>query len=443
MQERFRSLLQQICEQYPDYKFEFYYRIWETDFLRFFQSQVNYNISKSSNSLHVSIHQGKRKYGFQIYNPNETTLYTAIEEALPLIPNLPEDPFFVDLEDNLEMVEETAKANNIRLFTLEQKIDLLERVSQAVAPFGFEIYGTFICNFETIYMVNSNGINKKMQTSPVMLELKAVSKTNQVTVLEAYGSENPAAFDVDVFIGNLLLKVANAGQEIVDVEPGNYEVILSPRCIGEFIAYLTYGMSARSVDSKDSCFMDKTGVKMFPAHISLTDDPHHPDLINVDYNSDGHIYKKLNLIENGVFQNFMTNNYYSHKTGLPKNGNEGDCLVLNTGDKSLEEMIGSIKNGLYISSLHYMNFINTKETSVTGLTRDGTFLIEDGKLTKVVNNLRFTERLVRILENVTESENKAYTVPASQNYDEFSIYASRMPHVKVSGFQISSSTRTI
>jgi PmbA protein len=261
--------------------------------------------------------------------------------------------------------------------------------------------------------------------------------------LETYGSENPDSFDVKTFIGNLTLKLQNAGREIIDVEAGHYDVILSPRCIGEYVNYLQGAMSAESLDQKMSFFEDKLDTQVFPANITLVDDPHYPDIINFDYNNDGHIYKKLTLVEKGILRNFFVGNYYAHKTGMKKNGNIGACMVLETGDKALEEMISGIKRGLYVSSLHYMNYINYKETSVTGLTRDGTFLIEDGKLTNVVNNLRFTERLARILENIVEIENKSYTIPISDNYDEFSINTNRMPHVKVTGFQISSSTKTI
>ncbi len=80
---------------------------------------------------------------------------------------------------------------------------------------------------------------------------------------------------------------------------------------------------------------------------------------------------------------------------------------------------------------------------MTGLTRDGTFLIENGKLTKVVNNLRFMQKISHIISSISAIENKAYTVPYSSNYGEFGIDSVRMPHVKVTGFKISSSTKKV
>jgi predicted Zn-dependent protease len=264
-----------------------------------------------------------------------------------------------------------------------------------------------------------------------------------VTVLETFGGEDFSFFDEQDFSERLIRKIKFCAADIVDVEPGHYDVILAPRCLAEFVQYLCYGMSARSLDNHSSFFEGKVGQQVFPAFISITDDPTDPQLIRRAYGSDGHIYRPLKLIEQGVFRNFMCNNYYSHKTGLPKNGNTASCLRIDAGSKPLEQMIGSVRKGLYISSLHYMNFINPRETSLTGLTRDGTFLIEDGKISKVVNNLRFTERIERILNNVLELENRCYTIPFSENYNLFDIDTIKAPHALVRDFNISSSTHTI
>jgi len=90
-----------------------------------------------------------------------------------------------------------------------------------------------------------------------------------------------------------------------------------------------------------------------------------------------------------------------------------------------------------------MNFINPKETSLTGLTRDGTFLIEHGAISKVVNNLRFTERIERILNNVLALENRCYAIPFSDNYEVFDVETVKAPHALVKDFNVTSSTHTI
>ncbi|HPR17757.1 MAG TPA: TldD/PmbA family protein [Candidatus Cloacimonadota bacterium] len=438
-----RAQLVEICQQYPELKFNFHYQFWETDFLRFYQSQINYNISKTSVSLSTTIYQGRKSYRFNLKEPTREKLLEKIEEVLPLIDQLPEDPDFIDLEDDLTLSAEKEKINSIEKVPLDRKIDVLQKITTAVSSYDFKTYGTFVCNYSTLYIVNSNGVNKREINTPIYLECKAVSQKNEVTVLEVFGGENFALFDEEKFISSLVKKVQAAGNELIDVEPGAYDVILAPRCIGEFLQYLESSMTARSLDTKQSFFAGKQNTKVFPENITLTDEPQNPEMINFDYNGDGRYYQKTTLIEKGVYRNFLVENYYGRKLKMARNGADGEALVLQPGDKTLAEMISSIQNGLYISSLHYMNFINQKETSLTGLTRDGTFLIENGKITKVVNNLRFTEKISDIVGNIGELENEAHTVPFSDNYGEFSISSVRMPHVKVKGFRISSSTRTV
>ena len=88
----FSQELVKICQQYPDLKFNFHLREWETDFLRFYQSQINYNISKSSVSLSTTLYSGKKSYSFTIYNPTKEQLIAKIEESKKLVEKLPEDP---------------------------------------------------------------------------------------------------------------------------------------------------------------------------------------------------------------------------------------------------------------------------------------------------------------------------------------------------------------
>jgi predicted Zn-dependent protease len=440
---KLKELLLQICRENSELKFDFHLLNWHTDFLRFYQSQTNYNISKSSLALSITMYQGKRSYSFSLINPTEEKLREKIEEVKVFINSLPEDPDFVDIEANTDKSAEKPKKDNRQEVSLEKKIGILQHLAKAVEPLNFKIYGTFVCNYQDHYIVNSNGLDKHEINSPIYLEVKAVNQKTEVTVLETFGGEDFSHFDLEGFTENFVAKVKAGSNEIIDLEAGEYQVILAPRCIGEFWSYLMGSASARTIDNKTSYFEGKTDQKLFPESVSLTDDPDHPGMIKFDYTNSGFPYQKLKIVEHGVFRNFLVNNYYAHKLNMKETGAEASALVMDTGKSTLADMISSIDKGIYISSLHYMNFINHKETSLTGLTRDGTFLIENGKITKVVNNLRFTEKISRIIENIIDIENKAVTVPFSQNYEHFGIDNCRMPHVTVDKFKITSSTGTI
>ncbi|MEA2096872.1 MAG: metallopeptidase TldD-related protein, partial [Candidatus Cloacimonadota bacterium] len=275
---QFQKELIKICEKYPQLKLNFHYKIWETDFLRFYQSQINYNISKTSISLSTTIYKGKKSYSFSLKDPTKEILQNKIDDVLKLIDQLPEDPDFVDLEDDLSKSAEKEKTNNIEKVSLEKKIEILQKLSNAVEPFNFKIYGTFICNYRTLYIVNSNGLNKREISSPIYLECKAVNQENEVTILEAYGGERFENFNKEEFKSNLVEKVKAATGDVVDVDVGEYEVVLAPRCIGEYLMHLESSIHAQSLDSKQSFFEGKIDEKVFPENVTITDDPNHPEL---------------------------------------------------------------------------------------------------------------------------------------------------------------------
>ena len=435
--------LKAALDKHPGLKYELELSFWQTDFLRFYQSQTNYNISKDMHALNATIYKGKRSYSFDIDAPSIDKVDKALQDALQIIDSLPEDPDFVDLETDLSMAEARQITNNIEAIPLNQKTEILTSLAQSASEHDFELYGTFICNYSGYRMINSNKIDKSTAQSPIYLEVKAVHNSSQVTVLETFGGDNFKLFDLEAFRSRLLTKIAYTNNPVIDVEPGEYEVILAPRCVAEFSQYLAYAMHARSLDQHSSYFEGKIDRKVFPEWISISDDPTDPEMIRKDYGSNAHIYHPLKLIEHGYFRNFLCNQYYHHKLGLPKNGNTASCLKIAPGNSKLDDMISRVKKGLYISSLHYMNMINAKQTSLTGLTRDGTFLIEDGKISAVVNNLRFTEKISRILENVIELEDTAYTIPFSDNYANFDVDTVKAPHARVRNFNITSSTKTI
>ena len=442
--QNLNSAVKSIIRAHSDYAFEFWLEEWETDFLRFFNSQTNYNITKTVKYVKASIVKDRKKYSFALSNPSESDLYSAVNEGLELVEQLPEDPDFVSFEDNKAIFEYPNFDSAIEKTPLEKKIDILEKISAMAAKYDFGIYGTFITLRERTVQINSNGLEKIHFSSPVMLDCKAVANKNMVTVINNYGGNSLENLNLDRFIAELEGRIKSATLPVVDMEPGDYEVILSPLATNELLQMLSYGAYADGLDSKEAFFEGKEGVKVFPESVTIASLPQSDKVIRYGYNSDGHLAKPVTMVEKGVFKNFFVDNYYSHKLKMTKNGSVGNrALVMEPGDKTVEDMIKGVKKGLYISNLHYMNFINQKETSVTGLTRDGSFLIENGKIVNVVNNLRFTEKIAEIFEQITELENATHTIPVSGNYDDFSIFAAALPHVKTAKFKITSSTHTI
>mgnify|MGYP000324194474 CR=1 FL=1 len=164
------------------------------------------------------------------------------------------------------------------------------------------------------------------------------------------------------------------------------------------------GFSAKMVQDKESFLVGKMGQKITGDNITLVDDAGDPRTMGLPFDFEGVPKQKLVLIENGIAKNYAhswktakkegvesTGHYLGMEEPLPVN------MVLMPGDKSKDELIASTEQGVLVSRFHYTNIVNPMETVITGMTRDGTFLIENGKIAKGLTNFRFTQNILGAL----------------------------------------------
>lgn len=196
------------------------------------------------------------------------------------------------------------------------------------------------------------------------------------------------------------------------IEPGPYDVVLEPLAVSALLLFPAYhGFGAQEVHEESSLLNGRVGERLFPEGLELHDDAGNPVHPGVGFDAEGSPRQRVPLLSGGAFQGPVTDSSWAAKLGVentghalplpntsgPKPGN----LVLGAGGHSVEELVGSMKRGLLITELHYTNLIDPREMSLTGMTRNGTFLVEDGEVVGAVRNLRFTDSLVRALGAVT------------------------------------------
>lgn len=202
-----------------------------------------------------------------------------------------------------------------------------------------------------------------------------------------------------------------------DIEPGEYEVILEPQAVSEMMAFFQwYAPNARIYHEQASPLSGMLGKKVAGENITIIDDPFHPEVFPMPFDFEGYPKKKMTIIEKGILKNIAYDSYTAKKynaenTGhaLPAPNTLGPIplhLYIQEGDKTREEMIKKVKRGLLVTRLWYVRVLNPKALNVTGMTRDGTFLIENGKIVKPVKNLRFNQSIPEALHNVIGIENK-------------------------------------
>jgi len=188
-------------------------------------------------------------------------------------------------------------------------------------------------------------------------------------------------------------------------EPGDYTVILKPTAMMELFIYLLFGFDARSADEGRSFLSDrktggnKLGQKIFGENITIRSAAAHPKLLGSPFGGDGLPAKDITWVENGVVKNMMYSRYWA-----AKKEKEPTAFVMNFlmegGDYNLEELIKDTEKGILVSSFWYIRMVNPNTLLCTGLTRDGTFWVENGKIQYPINNFRFNESPVVLLNNI-------------------------------------------
>lgn len=215
------------------------------------------------------------------------------------------------------------------------------------------------------------------------------------------------------------VRTAQMGRNAASLEPGHYEVILSPKAMSEYLLFLFISMDARMADSGQSFFAGengagKVGQTLFQDIVSIRSQSDHPRLPGFRFgqafgsggSSAGMVFsmglplQTTEWIRHGVLKNLRYSPYYAVKNGrkpvaYPPN------LIMDGSEATREDLIRDVQRGVLIESFWYVNPTDWNRIALTGLTRDGTFLIENGRISGPVNSFRFNDSPVDSLNRIT------------------------------------------
>lgn len=205
---------------------------------------------------------------------------------------------------------------------------------------------------------------------------------------------------------------AAANVNPVEISPGRYQVILEPSAVLDLVGFLSYDFTATSHLDQLSCFQDQMGQKVLGDNISIWDDVADEQQAGTPFDGEGIPRQSIQLVENGVIKNWVCGRRSARKMELKPTGHglsepcaEGEFpqnLVFAGGSTSLDEMISQTDRAVLLTRVWYIREIEPKGKIVTGMTRDGTFLVEGGRIVSAVKNLRFNQSIVDLLNNVVK-----------------------------------------
>ena len=284
---------------------------------------------------------------------------------------------------------------------------------------GLTAAGAFETNGMEVGVVNSLGITSYYQMASSHLNTVVMGESGSGWAERV----SPRLGDIDYeSLAQEAVEKAVRSQNPATLEPGDYEVILEEYAVAEMLNYMSYlGLGALSLQEGRS-FM-QLGQKIMNERVTIFDDGSDPHTIKLPFDAEGVRRQRVNLIEAGVARSVVYDSYTANKEPGKTNtghsiGQQGEVgaiplnLIMSAGDTNKLEMLKSIKRGLWVTRFHYVNPLVPDRAVLTGMTRDGTFLIENGAIVGPVKNFRFTQSAVEALNNVVSVGSTRVLLPA-------------------------------
>jgi len=393
---------------------------------RFANSEISQNVNQSDLSVALTLYDGKKEATCRTNVLDDEGLKQLVkdtENLLAVTPKgefdpMPWKPFAASGIDNDKQLSAVYNAKG-RVEAVKAGVESLEA--------DFTAAGALILEKKIAVYGNSDGVNGG---DILFAELDNV-QFNTVVTNTTTGADGGAeclshkSGGLDISRGFSQAQRKSAlGANPTALDGGEYTVILSPQAVGDLVFYLTWSLNAKRIMDGLS-FCDGTAATVgatpiFGENISIYDDVNDPRVFPWYFDYEGYKRQPIPLIEKGAVKNILhdsktfrlmegigelTGHAYSNK-GL---GGFALHTVMTGGETSQEAMIKSTKKGLLVSELHYTNFVNPRALQLTGLTRNGTFLIEDGEIAGAVSTMRFTQSLLEAFNNV-EALSKELTI---------------------------------
>jgi predicted Zn-dependent protease len=251
--------------------------------------------------------------------------------------------------------------------------------------------------------------------------------------------------DVDAkTVGERAVAKSLASQNPVKLEPGKYTVILEPNAVGDLVSNLAFYFGARQADEGRSFLSKKgggnrLGEKLFGDGINLYTDPNLAAGPGQSFDGQGLPTTKQYLIKNGVVANLAYNRFWAKKMGKEATPGASN-LILDGGTATLDDMIKSTERGVYVTRFWYVRPVDQQTVLYTGLTRDGTFLIENGKIKSAIMNFRWNETPVKML-NLVEMSTPVQRITGSERVG--SGFPVLVPALKIREFEFTSLSEAI
>ena len=404
-----KELVSKVKNILKNYDFEIIASEGKNELTRFAESYIHQNVAETNLNLTVKVINEDRIGTVEMNSIDDHAISKNIEKAIEVTKITPKLDYHYRLLTPQSYKIKSKYSKDTANFTPLDRAQLVKQLIKEVNKRGYEAAGAFKTEESTLLVANSEGVFAFDRGTKV--DFNCVITRDNSTAYTSFIDSDINNFNIKK-VTDELLETALKNVEQIEIDPGVYTVILSPEAVSEILNYTGYtAFNGKTIMEGKSFICHNQGKKIFPETITVSDDPFDELTMPLPFDLVGYPREKIYLIKDGVIKDGV----YDHLTALkynrkctgntlsPEYASFGALpfnLVMKEGDSTIDEMISGTKKGIYISRFHYVNILNPMSVQLTGMTRDGTFLIEDGKLGRAIKNMRFNTSVVDMLKAV-------------------------------------------
>lgn len=383
----------------------------ESGLTRFANSTIHQNVFEVNSRVYFRAALGK-KIGVASTNSfTKKDLKKTLLDATEIAKNQRENPNFPGLPSKQRVLNPNTHFKKTAEFTPLQRAEEVKKIFDQAKVHNLTAAGSFSTGEAEIAVINSNGVACYQPLTSSFINIIVMGDNSS-------GYADCLSRDVDDIKVDHLTQIAIQkcldSKNPKDSEPGEYDVLLEPTAVAALLEWMNYiGFGSKAFQEGTSFLSNRIGQKIMGENITIYDDGNDQSAIAFPFDFEGVPKQKVTLVEKGVAKGVVYDSVAAYKDKVKSTGHAltpdsaDGALALNifiqAGDSSLDKMIKSVEHGLLVTRFHYINgLLDTNNALLTGMTRDGTFWIENGKVKHGVKNLRFTESMLKAFSNVMQ-----------------------------------------
>jgi predicted Zn-dependent protease len=436
-QGQVKRFIDNLLQSSPAAQTEVMVTEWDSALTRFANNGIHQNVAERDVSVRVRVVKDGKTGVASINQMDDAAATDVLKRAIAI----------ADLQSKGEVVPMPgpAKSQPVEAWsdatagaTPEERADFVEAICARAKRAGLKAFGAFSTGAEQFAIANSLGVYHHHRSTEATV--------NSVVMGEAgsgyadRGAINVRDLNKDLVAEEVIDK-AQRNQNAQPIEPGVYEVVLEEYAVAEMLDFMNYtGFSALAVEEERS-FM-RLGERITGESVTIWDDGLDPSGVPTSFDFEGVPKQRVDLIRNGVATGLVYDMMTATKEGrsstghgLPAPNTEGPFglnLFMASGSVAKSDLASGITRGIWVTRFWYVRTVHPKLSIITGMTRDGTFLIENGKVTRPVKDLRFTQSMLEALDGTL-----AVGKTTKLQIGEF-IGASRVPALHLKAFTFTS-----